>query len=374
MSITFYKIPVADIPMVKVRDEVHNGFFIMGAPDLTNQNAPPCRTHLPEGVDMSLGLITKRQFVAVMSNHPKGREFLKSEINIVYQNNWGYPLNQPQFYDHPMTYVSWEDTTIFFDILNNMLGITNEDEKYRRPTEAEFEFMVRGGWICLQEQAAKENAPLKTWDDFLKFIRGRFENIVAEISENSPILNIGLPSEKKLKDLLEIHHPLWALRVYGSASGYLDESLWYNQPERTNPPHTREIKTIFDQCAVVNSSDYLAQMGALNTCTDDISTLTSEFYNLAEAGRVQPHGLTDPGGNGFTWCEDDWDSIAHLPSNRVSHPLTKNPNRGLKAIRGGAANMPGVTLLRAAYRRDMPYQLRNNFLGFRCARGPVTLR
>lgn len=372
MSVTLYKIPHFDIPMSQVRDEAHGGLFVMGGPGFNFGNPTPHWVRLPGGAELSSSHVTEDQFSRVMREAKKGKSLLK-EISGTYRKQLKRPFGQKEFRNHPVTCVSWDHLTVFFKILNGVFGITDENQKYRRPTEAESEFMIRGGWICVQEVAKKEEVPIDTWTQFLGFVGDRFENFVSTIAVTSPIFNISNTSnEEELKKLFERGQGLYALRVYGSASGKLDESIWWGK----TTPLTREIRTIFGQGEVLDSSDYSLKTETLKNNKDDFGmykvdseTLTSELNFLAEEGGIHPYGLTDPTGNIYGLCEDDWDLNAYQRQQGMVNPLVKIQNNIKKISRGGSSVDNVSVRLRAAGRFYAFSDRPSPQVGFRCARG-----
>lgn len=368
MSVTLYKMPVFGIPMSQVRDEVHDGLFVMGGPGLSYGNPTPHWVGLPGGAELSLGHVTESQFCTVMRASQDGSDLL-DDIAKTYRERWGRSFGQKEFKDHPMTCVSWDDLTVFFHILNGVLGITNESQKYRRPTEAESEFMIRGGWVCLQEVAEQEKTPINNWNQFLEFIKGRFENIVSEIAVNSSILNIGNASnEEELKKLFESGQRLYALRVYGSTSGRLDKSIWWNQwGKKTN---VRKVELSFDS---TDQSPYEQkdEAGERYTVYRREDFLNEDFREALEQGKaLHPYGLIDATGNVYGWCEDDWDEKAYRRQPGIENPLVKIQNNRIKVVRGGSWGGSDPFSVRAADRFGNHSDCRGKGVGIRCARGP----
>ncbi|QQR79420.1 MAG: SUMF1/EgtB/PvdO family nonheme iron enzyme [Deltaproteobacteria bacterium] len=362
MSVSFYKlgesVGLSLLPMVRIRDEEHQGSFAMGGPDLTFGNPTPHWVRLPKGFDLSVSHVTEDQFRSVMNSSESGRKLLH-DIAKTYQNQWERPFggmsneHPIDFSHHPMTCVSWQDQKVFFEIVNKMAGI--KENKIRRPTEAEMEYAMRGGWVNVREQAEVEKQSLKTWEDFLAFTQGRYENFVQAIDISVLILN---GDDRVLKDLLKNGHDVWAMRVYGTASGRLDESVWWDQLGKGKSHQTREVRTLFDDLEGFDPDVFM-----------------DEFKSQVEEGRIHPYGLTDANGNVYSWCEDDWDESAYAKQKSgVENPMVKFKVSDIKVVRGGSWGYDGPDGLRTADRDLNRSGGRSKDIGFRCARGPQDLK
>jgi formylglycine-generating enzyme required for sulfatase activity len=90
--------------------------------------------------DFSIGKyeVTQQLWEAVMGSNPcyfdYNPERMKIKFNLSIVNNLKHT---PQ---NPVDYVSWDDAQAFIDSLNKITG-----EKFRLPTEAEWEYAARGG-------------------------------------------------------------------------------------------------------------------------------------------------------------------------------------------------------------------------------------
>ena len=105
---------------------IPSGTFMMGSADL--EDAKPRRVRITKPFWLGMHLVTVAQFRKFVegSKHDAGRAWQKAFSS--------------QTEDHPVVYVSWNDAEAFCDWLTR-----KEGQKYRLPTEAEWEYACRAG-------------------------------------------------------------------------------------------------------------------------------------------------------------------------------------------------------------------------------------
>lgn len=90
--------------------------------------------------DFSIGKyeVTQQLWEAVMGSNPSYFDYKPERVKIKFNVSTGHALNfTPQ---HPVDNITWWDAQKFIDSLNKLTG-----EKFRLPTEAEWEYAARGG-------------------------------------------------------------------------------------------------------------------------------------------------------------------------------------------------------------------------------------
>jgi formylglycine-generating enzyme required for sulfatase activity len=107
---------------------IESGTFTMGSPvseaGRSEREGPQHRVTISRGFYLGKYEITQGQWEAVMGTRPwSGKEYVQSNAN------------------HPAVYISWDDMQSFVRRLNQVEG----SEKYRLPTEAEWEYACRAG-------------------------------------------------------------------------------------------------------------------------------------------------------------------------------------------------------------------------------------
>lgn len=107
---------------------VEGGSFIMGNANGGEDEKPEHEVQL-SNFYISRYEITVKQYKEFCSKSGKNMPDKNSEGKIITFLD-----------DHPMTYVSWEDASEYCNWLSQMTG-----EKYRLPTEAEWEYVAKGG-------------------------------------------------------------------------------------------------------------------------------------------------------------------------------------------------------------------------------------
>ena len=104
------------------------GAFLMGSPASEARaydwEKPQHQVNIEKGFFLGKYVVTQGQWQTVMNATPwEGREYVKADP------------------DHPAVFVSWEDAQAFIQKLNQAAGA----ERYRLPTEAEWEYACRAG-------------------------------------------------------------------------------------------------------------------------------------------------------------------------------------------------------------------------------------
>ncbi|MDR1708934.1 MAG: formylglycine-generating enzyme family protein, partial [Candidatus Accumulibacter sp.] len=108
------------------------GAFVMGAPGMY-ADSPPHRVKIRRAFYLGKTEVTQEQWAAVMGGEPKGMRTF-SKMNMAPEARFKGPKR-------PAVGVSWNDAQEFVARLNRKEG-TN---KYRLPTEAEWEYACRAG-------------------------------------------------------------------------------------------------------------------------------------------------------------------------------------------------------------------------------------
>ena len=131
------------------------GEFMMGATDsdedAEDDEKPQHKVRITKPYEIAACEVTVKQFRAFVGEVEYRTEAEKAGLD----NNWQNPGFE-QTDEHPVAWVSWNDTQAFCDWLGE-----NEGRLYRLPTEAEWEFACRSGsttrWFCGDTEAQLEN-------------------------------------------------------------------------------------------------------------------------------------------------------------------------------------------------------------------------
>ncbi|NQT39895.1 MAG: SUMF1/EgtB/PvdO family nonheme iron enzyme, partial [Planctomycetes bacterium] len=121
------------------------GQFVMGDSAGAADQRPPCRVEIKQPFWIGKTVITNEQFAMFDPDHDS-RYLDRGGKD---HSNRGNPLNQP---GQPAIRVSWERATAYCRWLSEQTG-----RRYRLPTEAEWEFVCRGG------ATADQNGDGRTW-------------------------------------------------------------------------------------------------------------------------------------------------------------------------------------------------------------------
>lgn len=109
------------------------GSFQMGSDEGEADEQPRHSVQITQPFHLGMYEVTQRQWERVMGTS------LTDHYNNMDQN---LPLNEVSP-DHPMYFVSWEDTQTFIEKINTLEG----KSIYRLPTEAEWEYAARAGSV-----------------------------------------------------------------------------------------------------------------------------------------------------------------------------------------------------------------------------------
>nr|VFJ49087.1 MAG: Formylglycine-generating enzyme, required for sulfatase activity, contains SUMF1/FGE domain [Candidatus Kentron sp. DK] len=128
------------------------GEFLMGSPAGENgrleQEGPRRQVRIPRNFALGQTEVTVGQFrtffekTGYRTEAERGRgcrSQVGSSWKRIQENNWRKP-GFPQGEDHPVACVSWRDATVYTEWLTEQTG-----ERYRLPTEAEWEYAARAG-------------------------------------------------------------------------------------------------------------------------------------------------------------------------------------------------------------------------------------
>ncbi len=107
--------------------KIEGGSFNMGSNDGYDNEKPIHRVNVPTFY-MAETLVTQSLWKAVMGNNPS---YFKKTVK------W---FKREGNYNHPVESISWNDIQNFIQQLNQLIG-----KDYRLPTEAEWEYAVKGG-------------------------------------------------------------------------------------------------------------------------------------------------------------------------------------------------------------------------------------